>query len=146
MKVRSSIKFGLIFFILFYIFVPIRYTVKELIPYQNEALSLIKSYCRPWQFFNPPKQIVYFDNLKYPTIGYCSRDLTGFRVVFDKKVWDRLSSDDKFQSAFHEFGHCYLGLKHVDNPFNYMYYSDYIVPSNDEVRQQFIEDLKKKCQ
>lgn len=45
---------------------------------------------------------------------------------------------------FHELSHCLLGLDHVDNYKNYMYYSVIHIPDED-LNNQLIQDIQRLC-
>lgn len=139
----KKLKYGLVLFYLYY-FVPFSYCDKALEPYINEVVTLTKEHCREDQYNHPIHQFVYFKKLKDNAVGECIIKFRTYKILVDKKAWNEYSEDERWQIVYHEMAHCQLYKDHVDNFHNYMYYS--IVPLGKEVvRNQFIEDLRRKC-
>lgn len=58
---------------------------------------------------------ISFDDLTYPTIGNCTRNDAGYRLVkVSRPYWSAASDDQKEYLILHELGHCVLNAKHID--------------------------------
>lgn len=125
-------------------FIPLYYVNKTLKSYHKEILDIVKQYCKPNQYFNPHRQLIYFETLKDDAVGVCMMNNFSYIIKIDPKNWAISNEDERFEIITHEMAHCLLKKQHVDNSKNYMYYS--IAQLNKEiVKEQFITDLEAYC-
>lgn len=125
-------------------FIPLYYINKQLKPYEQEVMEIVKQYCKSNQYFRPSQRMMYFHTLKDNAIGMCIILPFSFKIEIDPLFWISADSDQRTEVIYHEMAHCLLGKEHVDNPNNYMYYSLVDMPK-EEVKKQFIKDLEKHC-
>lgn len=140
---KKKFKYVLLFLCIYY-FTPINYCNKNLKPYVKEVLEITNKYCTKKQYYNPLHTYIYFKKLPNNIIGYCSSKINGYGITIDPIYWKYATEADRFQLVVHEMSHCIIGKNHVDNKFNYMYYSLYPL-SKQIVTQQFIENLRSVC-
>lgn len=138
-KIRNAV---LCFYL--YYFVPIHYTDQALKPYKEEIVQVTQKYCGN-KYYHPLHQYIYFKKLKPPTAAECVTKLNTYKILVDPTFWKYADDNYKWRIITHELGHCLLGLDHVDNPQNYMYYDDDVYLTKEIVRYQFIQDLRRRC-
>jgi len=110
-----------------------------------EVLDIIKLYCKPGQYFNPPNKSLYMTDLDLPTIGQCITDKYDFfNIYIDRTFWKMSSKDIRFELVAHEMTHCLFFRNHVDNSSNFMYYAIRDL-TKDQTIQQLIENLNTDC-
>ena len=122
--------------------------------YNTEYKILLNEYCPSKKYFNPNKiQIKFTDFKDYrkvkeqrDTVALCRRMYpVAFTIEVDKNTWEMLSEGHRRQLFFHEAAHCYLGIDHNDSIPHYMNsYVDFKLSEN-VVREQVIEDIKRTC-
>lgn len=123
-------------------FIPTKNVDPLLQPWLDKYMLILKEECPDKGL--PLQVTVKFEELKEPSIGLCGKRFTGFTLRVDSLFW--LFSDDnaKFNLTAHEFGHCIMGLHHVEDPGNYMFFS-YNVLTDEQIEQQVREDMRRTC-
>lgn len=121
-----------------------KYIDNNLITYNNYYVELLKENCGE-KYLHPRKILIAFDNLPSPQIGVCISNGVDFRIYFDKKYWLLSKNSERYQLFMHEASHCYLGIDHSPDEYNYMYYAQEHYLSEDIVYKQVINDIKKSC-
>ena len=83
--------------------------------------------------------LMYFgEGLADDVAGYC---VPGDRIVINKKLWNTLSSMEKWFLIYHELGHCALNLDHLA-PKDIAIMNPQLLP--DDISRPHWEDMKKK--
>lgn len=86
-----------------------------------------------------PTYSMYFDEeLPENMAGYC---VPGDRVVINKKMWQTMTSMEKWVLIYHELGHCALGLDHLTEK-DHDIMNPFLLP--DHVSRPFWEDMKER--
>jgi hypothetical protein len=108
--------------------IPYTSVAPELADYNNTYQQMLKNYCKDTQYFNPLQKDINFGDIEDRVIiAKCGRSLIGFRVVVDRKHWERAEPNERFSTMMHELSHCYLGVDHSPDPGNFMYaYENYL--------------------
>jgi hypothetical protein len=137
---------ALLFYLIIYLFAPLSISNEVLKPYKNAALDIIKQHCIKGQYFDPPKQFLYFTNLPDNEIGECDipRSYAYYIIKIDSSYWNRATEEQRYEVMVHEMTHCTLFLQHSDDKNNYMYYS-IVGLTTLEVNKQFIDNLRSHC-
>lgn len=126
-------------------FFPLRATSNKLTSYVSEVMGIIQTVCKDGKYFNPPKRIIKFNKLPDNVIGQCSIFYPiGYVIEIDPVYWNKASKDDRFQLVAHEFAHCLLFAKHVDDIHNFMY-PELTTLDKEIVIQQLITLAEEKC-
>lgn len=142
-----------LYFIAFIIFITFNHPYRdnfiepELKPYYTEFVHLMKEYCEDDQYFNVPHQVVFYNfPTPSPNIGICIDGFPNrFIVRIDKDYWARSSEEAKASLMFHELAHCFLDAEHTKLPSDFMYPTDAVTNSKDELIRQVKAFIKKEC-
>lgn len=116
----------------------------EFIKYHNEFINIVNTYCTEDKYFNPLQTSINFGPMDRPHIGYSQRGFSRITIVIDKEHWDIADEDMRYSLLFHEQSHSVLGLDHVEDEHNYMYFAENFLPKH-VVKQQLIDLLIKRC-
>lgn len=106
-------------------------------PYLNEFISLGNEIC-PAKIAEHPTYTIHIEPLAPEIAGVCTRLYFRFTISFNSLHWNKYSEDDKYQLIAHEASHCFFGINHSDDPYNYMYYA-----MNNLTKPLVIEQVKK---
>lgn len=97
---------------------------KELQPYVNEYMFLLKRYC-PNNHYNTSHQYVIElveDGLDNPNwAAVCTRKVVGFNIRIDKTFWEQADKTLRQELIDHEMAHCFIYKPHVTDNKNYMW-------------------------
>lgn len=126
---------------------PTRRIDPELIPYDLAFDDVVSQYCDKTQYnYNPLQVSIEFDNLDYPTLGYCSVNHMGsYSIRIDRTAWDRFSPEERKQLISHEKTHCLFRVGHSIDPTNYMF-AYFSKMEDNELDRQIILFLKAECE
>lgn len=96
----------------------------ELEVFFNKNVNVINHYCTKERYRHPFFTSVVFGDMEITgAIAFCEPKVNGFKLVFDKKYWNRLSDINKTQLMFHEMAHCMFNEDHYADPNHFMYFS-----------------------
>lgn len=135
---------ALCIFALFYLFTPTSYSNKDLKPYRDEVMDIIDQHCNSADYYHPRKQFLYFQKLTDYKIGECFINPLFYTIKIDLIFWAHANETERFELLSHELTHCALVYNHVDNYYNYMYYS-IVTLSKDVILNQFLDNIKRRC-
>lgn len=140
--------FVLIPFLLAIFLIPINRVSHDLDNYNNQYKQLLKENCPSEKYYNPNKIVIEFEkmNRKDAVVGICYRNYpVSFTIKIDSFYWSFCNDFQKRQLFFHEAAHCYLGIDHDDSKVHYM--NSDINPNltEEELKQQVVEDIKRIC-
>jgi len=137
-------RYALCFILVFYLFAPTSYNNKDLEPYKDNIINIIKEHCNENQYYHPKKQFLYFEKLIEDRVGECFITPLFYTIRIDPIFWKYASELERFQLVGHEVFHCALLINHSDKIDNFMYYSMNTL-SKETIIHQMEEYMKYRC-
>lgn len=126
--------------------IPVTGMNKEISPYYNFALDIIKANCKDNEYNHPDHIKIDFARKLYQkeAIGECLNLGFRYEITLRKDYWERATEDERLILVMHEVAHCALGKLHSEDEKNYMYYMEnYLdLPT---VINQFTNDAMTHC-
>lgn len=142
MKIRVWI-WGLLLLVGVGYVVPYKSIDPEFEPYIKDMITDTIKICP--EFKLPNQYIIKLVDLKKEHyLGLCKLNPFRAEVFIDSEHWKNGTEDDRVALIWHENFHCWWNGEHNDNVNSYMYESYTPLLARD-VKQQYINDIKKLC-
>jgi hypothetical protein len=125
-----------------YVYAPVVAVGEDFKFYYSQFMVLYNRHCSYRKL--PNKIVIKYKKLPSGIIGLCTSSAVSATISIDPEYWEMANENFKKQLMYHELGHCFLDLDHVEDKNHYMnaYVSEI---SNDELMRQVREDFRNKC-
>jgi hypothetical protein len=125
-----------------YIITPVVAIGEDFRFYYSEFMVLYNHYCSHRKL--PSKIKIRYKRLPEGIIGLCTSSAISATISIDPEYWETANDEQRKQLMFHELGHCFLDLDHVEEKRHYM--NAYVTDLTDlELMSQVNEDFRSKC-
>ena len=111
-----------------WVFYPMHEIDRELMSFNSFYLAELNKHCDRSQWSFPPHTKIILDRISDEQVGVCHKSWSRFEVVVNIKYWYQATFEDQFSTAVHEMHHCYTGAKHTDDPTNFMFKAENVLP------------------
>ena len=103
--------------------IPVTNVDKELEPYYKAYSNYLSNNCYRFEYEDPHKLIIKFDNLEADVIGSCNIYMLDIKreIVIDRGYWNAVDDVSKMMLFGHEFAHCFLNSEHSTHENNFMF-------------------------
>jgi hypothetical protein len=126
--------------------IPVYGINKEVDPYYEYAMNIIRDNCKEGEYSNPKYiKVDFAETLNTKgAIGQCLNLGFRYEITIKTEYWNRSAEQERYSLIMHEVAHCALGMPHSEDESNYMYFQDNYLDLA-TVTNQFISDVLVTC-